>query len=96
MGTYIVLSKLTDEGRKTMIKKPDRIKEVNGELEAMGGKIVNQYSLLGDYDFITILEAEDHEAITKMVMEIGSRGTIDTKTMAALPVDSLVKTLSGI
>ena len=35
MPTYILLSKLTDEGWKTVREKPERIKEVNRELEAM-------------------------------------------------------------
>lgn len=94
METYVILSKLTDEGRKTIKEKPERIKEVNEELKEMGANIVNQYALLGDYDFVTIIEAEDNESITEMVLETGARGTIDTLTMAAIPVDSLIESLS--
>lgn len=93
MNTYVILSKLTDEGRKTIKSKPERIKEVNTELENMGGKVVDQYVLLGDYDFVTIIEAEDNESITNMMMEMGSRGTIDTVTMAAIPVDSFIESI---
>ncbi len=93
MNTYVILSKLTDEGRKTIKSKPSRIKEVNTELENMGANIVDQYALLGDYDFITIIEAEDNEAISNMMLEMGSRGTIDTVTMAAIPVDKLIESI---
>jgi hypothetical protein len=50
MGTFIVLSRLTDEGRKTLKQKPERLREVNEEIAGMGAKVVEQYALLGEYD----------------------------------------------
>lgn len=93
MPTYLILSKLTDEGRKTLKNKPERIKEVNKEIEDMGAKIINQYALLGPYDFLNILEAPDNETITKIALEMGARGTIDTTTLAAIPIDDLINKL---
>jgi uncharacterized protein with GYD domain len=84
-----MLTSLTDEGRKTVKSNPKRLKEVNQEVEAMGVKIVAQYALLGPYDFINILEAPDNKTITKVALELGSRGTLQTMTMAAMPVDEL-------
>ncbi len=55
MATYVMLTTLTDEGRKTIKENPQRIKEVNKEVEAMGVKILAQYALLGPYDFVNIL-----------------------------------------
>ncbi|HUU64709.1 MAG TPA: GYD domain-containing protein [Dehalococcoidales bacterium] len=89
MATYVMLTSLTDEGRKTVKSNPKRLKEVNQEVEAMGVKIVAQYALLGPYDFINILEAPDNKTITKVALELGSRGTLQTMTMAAMPVDEL-------
>ena len=89
MATYVMLTSLTDEGRKTVKSNPKRLKEVNQEVEAMGVKIVAQYALLGPYDFINILEAPDNRTITKVALELGSRGTLQTMTMAAMPVDEL-------
>lgn len=89
MPTYVMLTSLTDEGRKTVKANPKRLKEVNQEVEAMGVKIVAQYALLGPYDFINILEAPDNKTITKVALELGSRGTLQTMTMAAMPVDEL-------
>ena len=66
MAIYVMLTSLTDEGRKTIKTNPQRIKEVNKEVEAMGVKILAQYALLGQYDFINILEATDNKAITKV------------------------------
>jgi len=89
MPVYVMLTTLTDEGRKTVKSNPKRLKEVNREVEAMGVKILAQYALLGPYDFINILEAPDNKTITKLALELGSRGTLQTMTMAAMPVDDL-------
>ena len=89
MATYVMLTTLTDEGRKTVKANPKRLKEVNHEVEAMGVKIVAQYALLGPYDFINILEAPDNTTVSKVALELGSRGTLQTMTMAAMPVDEL-------
>lgn len=87
MATYVMLTTLTDEGRKTIKDNPQRIKEVNKEVEAMGVKIVAQYALLGPYDFVNILEAKDNRAVSKVAIELGSRGTLQTMTMAAMALE---------
>ena len=84
MAVYVMLTNLTEEGRKTLKQSPDRLKEVNKEVEAMGVKILCQYALLGQYDFINILEAPDNKAIAKVALELGARGTLKTMTMAAM------------
>jgi len=89
MAIYVMLTTLTDEGRKTVKENPKRLKEVNKEVEAMGVKILSQYALLGPYDFVNILEAPDNKAVAKVAMELGSRGTLQTITMAAMSIDEL-------
>ena len=95
MPTYIMLSTLTDEGRKTVKMRPERIKEVNDEIEKMGAKVLEQYAVLGEYDFVNILEAPDNETISKVSIELGSRGTIQLITLAAMPIDELADILSS-
>ena len=90
MATYVMLTKLTDEGRKTVKANPKRLKEVNKEVEAMGVKIIAQYALLGPYDFINILEAPDNKTIARVSLELGSRGTLQAMTMAAMSVDEFI------
>ncbi len=90
-----MLSTLTDEGRKTVKMRPERIKEVNDEIEKMGAKVLEQYAVLGEYDFVNILEAPDNETISKVSIELGSRGTIQLITLAAMPIDELAGTLSS-
>jgi uncharacterized protein with GYD domain len=93
MPLYIMMTNLTDEGRKTVKANPQRIKEVNKEVEAMGVKILAQYVVLGQYDFINILEAPNNETIAKVATELGSRGTLQTNTLAALTLDTFINTL---
>ncbi len=93
MALYIMMTNLTDEGRKTVKSNPQRIKEVNKEVEAMGVKILAQYVVLGQYDFINILEAPNNETIAKVATELGSRGTLITNTLAALTLDNFINTL---
>jgi uncharacterized protein with GYD domain len=95
MATYIMLSTLTDDGRKTLKSNPSRIKEVNKEIEGMGAKVVAQYAVLGPYDFINVVEAPDNSTIAKISVELGSRGTVQFLTMPALPIDDFIKTLRG-
>ena len=90
MAVYVMLTTLTDEGRKTLKNNPDRIKEVNKEVEEMGGKILAQYAILGNYDFINIIEAAGNTTISKIALELSSRGTLQTTTMAAIPIDDLI------
>lgn len=93
MAKYVVLSRLTAEGRKTLKSKPSRLLEVNKEIEKMGAKVVHQYALLGKYDFLTILEAPDNETVGKVMVELGSRGTLETTTLAAMPITDFLSTL---
>ena len=90
MATYVMLTTLTDEGRKSIKENPGRIKEVNKEIEAMGIKILAQYAVLGPYDFINILDAASNEAISKLAVELGARGTLQTMTMAAMTLEDFI------
>jgi len=90
MATYIMLSTLTDEGAKTIKENPDRIKEVNLEIEALGVKVLSQYATLGQYDFVNIVEAPDNETIARVSAELSSRGSIRLQTLAAIPIDDFI------
>ena len=91
MPYYIILSNLTDEGRRTIKQRPERIVEVNKEIEAMGVKVHRQYALLGIYDFVNIVEAPDNETVMKMSVEIGSRGSVQMTTLPALSVEEFIR-----
>lgn len=91
MPYYVMLTKLTDSGRKTIMRNPGRIWEVNQEVEDMGAKIISQYALLGEYDFINILEAPNNTVVARVASSLGSRGTLQPLTLAAITIEDLVK-----
>ena len=93
MPIYVMFTSLTDEGRKTIKANPQRIKEVNKEVENMGVKVLAQYALLGQYDFINILEAANNETVSKVAIELGSRGTLQTTTLTAMELDDFIANL---
>ncbi|MDW5564239.1 MAG: GYD domain-containing protein [Methanomassiliicoccus sp.] len=93
MPEYVVLSRLTAEGRKTLSTNPDRLLEVNEEISKMGAKVMRQYALLGKYDFLTILEAPDNETMAKIMVQLGARGSLETVTFAAMNIDDFLASL---
>lgn len=94
MPTYIILSTLTEEGWKHIKQKPERILEVNKEIEAMGIKIQKQFAVLGDYDFANIVEAPNNETVMRMSLELGSRGSVQFTTFPAVPVEEFIKNIA--
>ncbi len=93
MPIYLMLTSLTDQGRKTIKDNPDRIREVNKEVELMGVKILTQYALLGQYDFVNIVEAPSDEIAAKLAINLSARGTVQTLTLSAMPIEQLIATL---
>lgn len=94
MAMYLILSTLTEEGWKHVKQKPERILEVNREMEAMGIKIHKQYALLGDYDFANLVEAPNNEAVMKMSLELASRGSVQFTTFPAVEVEEFIKNIA--
>ena len=93
MAKYILLSTLTNEGLTTIKNKPDRIKEVNKEVEKFGVNVVKQYATLGPYDFVSLVEAPDNDAVFKMSVELGSRGTVKILSMPAIAIDTFIDSI---
>jgi uncharacterized protein with GYD domain len=93
MPTYVMLTNLTPEGVQTLKNNPKRVQEVNQEVEQLGVTVKEQWATLGQYDFITIIEAPDDKTMAKVSVELGSRGTMTSQTMAALPSGDLAEAL---
>ena len=91
MPIYILVSKLTYEGRKTIKNNPERIRQVDQEIERMGAKVLAQYATLGMYDFINIVEAPDNETIARVSTELCARGTVEIMTLSAIPIFEFVE-----
>ena len=93
MPTYIMLTRLTSDGVKTLKDNPTRVHEVNREVEQLGVKVVNQWATLGEYDFVTVVDAPDETTMAKLSVEMGSRGTVQNETMTAIDVEEFTSSL---
>lgn len=93
MPTYVMLTNLTAEGVRTLKNNPARVAEVNKEVEQIGARVIAQYATLGQYDFITIVEAPDAETMAKVSIELGSRGTMTSQTLSAMSAEDLADAL---
>lgn len=95
MPTYVMLSTLGPDGWATVREHPERIREVTAEVEAMGLKVVAQYGLLGQWDFLSIIEAPDEATLAKAAVSLAARGTMRTMTLQAIAIDDLVAGLKA-
>jgi uncharacterized protein with GYD domain len=93
MPTYVMLSTLTPEGVQTIKSNPQRIREVNNEVEQLGATVRAQWAVLGQYDFVNVIEAPDETTIARVSLELGSRGTARYETLSAIPVDDFIASL---
>jgi len=90
MPKFVMLSTLGPDGSATLRENPTRIKEVNAQVESMGAKVLQQYALLGQWDFLNIIEAPDELTMARIATELTARGTLKTRTMVAIEVDDFI------
>ena len=95
MATYVLLTKVSAAGVKTIQANPRRIKEVNKEIEALGARVVAQYATLGRYDFVNIVEAKDAETMDRVSVNLGARGTLSIESLTAIPVESFIRSMTA-
>jgi uncharacterized protein with GYD domain len=93
MPTFIMLTRLTSDGVKTIKDNPGRVHEVTKEVEQLGVKVLSQWATLGEYDFISVVEAPDEKAMAKLSIEMGSRGTVMNQTLMAIDVQEFTSSL---
>ena len=93
MPTYVMLTTLTPEGVQTVKNNPQRILEVNKEVEQLGASVKSQWATLGHVDFISIVEAPDDGTMARVSLELGSRGTARYETLSAIPIDDFIASL---
>ena len=95
MPTYIMLSKLSEQGLQTLRANPERLKEVNKDVEELGAKVIHQWGCLGPFDFVNIVEAPDAVTIARVSVRLGARGSSKLETHELIEVDELVNVLSA-
>jgi uncharacterized protein with GYD domain len=84
MNHYVLLSKLTSEGARSLWASPRRAREVNEEIEEYGCQVISQFATLGPYDFVSVIEAPDNQAVLRLSAMLSSRGTMEIVSMPAV------------
>jgi uncharacterized protein with GYD domain len=94
MPTYILLSTLSSQGVQTLKSNPDRLREVNRDVEELGARVLHQWACLGAFDFVNVVEAPDFETIARVSVALGARGSTKVQTLPALEIEAFLATLT--
>jgi uncharacterized protein with GYD domain len=94
MPIYILLSSLSTQGVQTLKSNPDRLREVNRDVEELGARVLHQWATLGEYDFVNVVEAPDLATVARLSVALGARGSTRIETLPALTVDEFIQSLS--
>jgi uncharacterized protein with GYD domain len=94
MPTYIILSNLSDQGLQTLQANPERLREVNKDVEELGARVLHQWFLLGPYDFVNVIEAPDATAVARVAIALGARGSTRMQSFEAIDADQLLSALA--
>jgi uncharacterized protein with GYD domain len=94
MPKYVMLSTLTPKGAQTLQANPDRLKEVNRDVEELGAKVLHQWAVVGEYDFLNIVEAPDAMTMARVSLALGGRGSMRFQTYELVETDALLERLS--
>jgi len=90
---FILLSTLTQQGIQTLKSNPERLREVNKDIEELGARVVDQWATLGEFDFVNVVEAPDVATIAKVSVSLAARGSVRIETLPALGIEEFLQTL---
>jgi uncharacterized protein with GYD domain len=93
MPIFILLSTLTQQGVQTLKSNPERLRQVNQDVEELGCRVLHQWATLGGFDFVNVVEAPDMETVAKVSVAIGARGSARIETLPALEIEDFLRTL---
>ena len=94
MPTFLMLSRLTSKGVQTLNANPERLKEVNKDVEELGAKVLHQWACLGPFDFVNIVEAPDAATVARVSVRLAARGSAKLESYELIEIDSMLKTIS--
>ena len=95
MPVYIMLSSLTAQGVQTLKSNPDRLREVNRDVEELGARVLHQWATLGPFDFVNVIEAPDAATIARVSVALGARGSAKLQSLELIDLDTLLGVLDA-
>jgi uncharacterized protein with GYD domain len=78
---------------QTLKSNPERLREVNKDIEELGARVLHQWATLGEFDFVNVVEAADLATIAKVSIALAARGSVRIETLPALEIDDFLKAL---
>ena len=78
---------------QTLKANPDRLREVNRDIEELGARVLHQWATLGEFDFVNVVEAPDVATVARISIALGARGSTRIETLPALQIDELLAAL---
>jgi uncharacterized protein with GYD domain len=91
MATYILLLSLTPDGQKQALEDPDYLLKVESEIDMPSVQTLGVYAVLGECDFVSIVEAEGNDDIARFSLELGVRGGVHIRTLPVVPATQLAE-----
>jgi uncharacterized protein with GYD domain len=88
MPTYIVLGNYTEQGIRNIRRLADLRQAAEQWTESQGGRVVANYTTLGPYDFVFIIELPSPDVVLEGAFLFGSQGEVRTQTMMAFPAQT--------
>jgi uncharacterized protein with GYD domain len=79
---------------QTLKSNPDRLREVNRDIEELGARVVQQWATLGPFDFVNVVEAPDAQTIARVSVALGARGSTKVQTLQALDIDEFLRAIT--
>ena len=95
MPVFVLLSTLSQQGVQTLKSNPERLRQVNQDVEELGARVLHQWATLGAFDFVNVVEAPDVETIARVSVALGARGSTRIQTLPALGIEDFLRTLSS-
>jgi uncharacterized protein with GYD domain len=94
MPIYILLSRLSQQGIQTLQSNPERLRQVNQDVAELGATVLHQWATLGEFDFVSVVDAPDTATVARVSVALGARGSTRIETLPALTIDEFVEILS--
>ena len=89
MSLYFLLGTLSASGQKLVHDDRDLLVKSTREIQIRGAEILGQYAVLGRYDFVMMVEADDNDAVARLSLEIGVQTGLHIETLPAIAIGFL-------
>jgi uncharacterized protein with GYD domain len=93
MATFIALVSETQFGEENIYDSVARAERFRERAQKRGIKVKGQYWTMGPYDGMLVLEGPSAEAVSSLLLSLGSGGAVRTQTFQAFDMDQMRKIL---